>query len=167
MKTLYLVRHAKSSWQYEDVEDVDRPLKGRGIRDAHVISQWIDEELENPEFLLSSPATRALHTAMIFARNLNFPFNQIQVVPSLYMASVEELMHIIHALDDRYSRVMVFGHNPTITQFVNRCIEHRIDNVPTSGIACFSFPVNTWKDVEYSGELIYFDHPKKRKKGAL
>ncbi|HBF20268.1 MAG TPA: histidine phosphatase family protein, partial [Cryomorphaceae bacterium] len=70
MKKLYLVRHAKSSWKEEGVHDMDRPLKGRGVRDAYNTSQWLREQGDRPEFIISSPATRALHTALIFSRNL-------------------------------------------------------------------------------------------------
>lgn len=164
MKTIYLVRHAKSSWQYDDIDDYDRPLKGRGIRDAHMISQWLLDELDGPQMLMSSPATRALHTAMIFARTLNFPFGEIQVDDRLYLATSETLLDIIQALPDDLDSVMFFGHNPTITNFVNRSVDQRIDNVPTSGVVCLRFEEETWKDVSDSGELLYFDYPKKRKK---
>ncbi|GGH75353.1 MAG: histidine phosphatase family protein [Bacteroidetes bacterium] len=164
MKTLYLVRHAKSSWQYDDIDDYDRPLKGRGIRDAHMISQWLADEMSAPSMLVSSPATRALHTAMIFARTLNFPFADIKVDDRLYMATSDHLISFLHELSDDLDSVMVFGHNPTITNFVNRCVDQRVDNVPTSGVVCLHFAEEHWKDVQDSAELLYFDYPKKRKK---
>lgn len=164
MKTLYLVRHAKSSWQYEDIDDYDRPLKGRGIRDAHMISQWLDDEMERPEVLVSSPATRALHTAMIFARTLNIPFSDITVDDELYMATSDALVSILNSLPDEVNSAMMFGHNPTITNFVNRCVDQRIDNVPTSGVVCLHFAEEHWSEVGDRAELLYFDYPKKRKK---
>ena len=78
MKELYLVRHAKSSWDYESVEDYDRPLQGRGIRDAHMVSSVLAGNRETPEAIYTSPAIRAAHTAMIFSRNLIFPFSDTQ-----------------------------------------------------------------------------------------
>lgn len=164
MKTLYLVRHAKSSWEYEDIDDYDRPLKGRGIRDAHMISQWLDDQYDRPQYLVSSPATRALHTAMIFARSLNIPFNTIKVEDELYMASSDTLIEILRGLPDAYDSVMLFGHNPTVTNFANRCADQRINNVPTSGVVCLHFSEESWKYVEDRAELLYFDYPKKRKK---
>ncbi len=164
MKTLYLVRHAKSSWQYEDINDYDRPLKGRGIRDAHMISQWLKDEIDRPDLLVSSPATRALHTAMIFSRTLNVPFNTIQVEEELYMASTDQLIHILKGISDEHDSVMIFGHNPTVTNFVNRCADQRIDNVPTSGVVSLHFAEDSWKHVEDRAQLLYFDYPKKRKK---
>lgn len=164
MKTVYLVRHAKSSWQYDDIDDYDRPLKGRGIRDAHMISQWLDEEMQRPQLLMSSPATRALHTAMIFARTLNFPFKDIDVEDGLYMASSEALLDLLREIPEDVDCVMLFGHNPTITNFVNRCVDQRIDNIPTSGVVCLHFAEEKWKEVGDRAELLYFDYPKKRKK---
>lgn len=164
MKTVYLVRHAKSSWQYDDIDDYDRPLKGRGIRDAHLISQWLDDTVDSPQHLISSPATRALHTAMIFARTLNFPFKDIEVEDKLYMATSDALIELLRTLDDSYDSVMLFGHNPTITNFANRCVDQAIDNVPTSGVVCLHFSEDSWRDVNDRAELLYFDYPKKRKK---
>ncbi len=164
MKTVYLVRHAKSSWQYDDIDDHDRPLKGRGIRDAHLIAQWLEKETDRPQILISSPATRALHTAMIFARTLNFPFKDIDVEEELYLASNSTLIEILHSIPDQYDSAMLFGHNPTITNFVNQCVDRRIDNVPTSGVVCLHFDEQSWKDVNDRAELLYFDYPKKRKK---
>ncbi len=164
MKELYLVRHAKSSWEYDQVDDYDRPLKGRGIRDAHIISNMLSEQTNAPQALYSSPATRAIHTAMIFARNLQFPFSAIELREELYMCSEQQLLDFIRGLSDDFDRVMIFGHNPTMTNFVNRCIDQRIDNVPTTGVACFNFEINRWSDAQFNGRLALFDYPKKHRK---
>ena len=163
MKTLYLVRHAKSSWDYHNLSDVDRPLKGRGIRDAHLISTWLADSSDMPDGVYSSPATRALHTAMIFSRNFGMSFQELNIVDGLYMASVHELMTFCQDLSNDQESVMVFGHNPTITEFVNRCINQRIDNVPTTGVACLKFDINRWEDLEWDAELAFFDYPKNHK----
>lgn len=163
MRKLYLVRHAKSSWKHEGVKDMDRPLKGSGIRDAYSTSEWLRGQKENPDLIIASPATRAMHTALIFARNLNYHFDKIQIQPGVYGASSQDLRELIRAVDDHYQSVMLFGHNPTITDFVNKCIDHRIDNVPTTGVACLKFDVESWKDIDNSAELLFFDYPKRRR----
>lgn len=163
MKKLYLVRHAKSSWKEEGVHDMDRPLQGRGVRDAYNTSEWLHNQGDQPEFIISSPATRALHTALIFAKNLDYSFSDIKIETAIYHASTKELIHIVRELNDDLSSVMLFGHNPTITDFVNRCIDHRIDNVPTTGVACLKFDVTSWKDINKKAELVFFDYPKRRK----
>ena len=163
MKSLYLVRHAKSSWDYPNVSDYDRPLKGRGIRDAHLVSHYLSQQVDPPQALYSSPATRATHTAMIFARNLQFSFSSIKLAEELYMCTEQELLEFIQKIDDSFDRVMIFSHNPTITNFVNRCIDQRIDNVPTTGVACFHFDIPSWKKASFNGRLSLFDYPKKHK----
>lgn len=164
MKKLYLVRHAKSSWKEDGAHDMDRPLQGRGIRDAHNTSQWLMQEDCQPELIISSPATRAVHTALIFAKNLNCVYSKIRIEEKIYEASTQELLDIIHSLDNRFDSVMLFGHNPTITNFVNKRIDHRIDNVPTTGVACLNFDLENWSDVNNKAELLFFDYPKRRKK---
>ena len=163
MKTLYLVRHAKSSWKYDGLQDMDRPLKGRGVRDAYSTSEWLVEQGCKPDHLISSPATRALHTAIIFSKNLDFSIDQIRIDDNIYHAGSKDLMHILRRLDDSYESVMVFGHNPTITDFVNKCIDHRIDNVPTTGVACLRFGAEKWQELDKKADLVFFDYPKRRK----
>jgi len=163
MKKLYLVRHAKSSWKHEGVLDMDRPLKGRGIRDAYNASVWLQEQGDRPDLIISSPATRALHTALIFSKNLDYSFSNIKIEGGIYHASTKELFQIVKDLDDSLDSVMVFGHNPTITDFVNRCIDHRIDNVPTTGVACLKFEEDHWANIGKRAELMFFDYPKRRK----
>lgn len=163
MKKLYLVRHAKSSWKDDRVMDMDRPLKGSGIRDAYDTAQWIREQDEIPELIVSSPATRALHTALIFSKSLGYPFGDIEIKEAIYHATTKDLLHIVRKISDDYSSVMLFGHNPTITDFVNRCIDHRINNVPTTGVACLSFEIEKWQEVDKKAELVFFDYPKRRK----
>jgi phosphohistidine phosphatase len=162
MKKLYLIRHAKSSWKIDAAHDMDRPLKGRGIRDAYNTSQWLKEQEVRPQLIISSPATRALHTALIFSKNLNYSYSNIQIEAGVYEASTQELFRIVRGLDDQHLSVMIFGHNPTITDFVNKCIDHRIDNVPTTGVACLKFNEAHWAEIDKKAELVFFDYPKRR-----
>jgi phosphohistidine phosphatase len=163
MKTIYLVRHAKSSWEDGNLDDHDRPLKGRGISDAHLISALLSQANDSPQALFSSPATRALHTAMIFARNLQFPFSAIAIREELYMCSEQQLLQLIKNLDEGVQSAMIFSHNPTITDFVNRCTDQRISNVPTTGVVSFHFDISSWKDATFNARLALFDYPKKHK----
>lgn len=163
MKTLYLVRHAKSSWEYDNVHDYDRPLKGRGIGDANLIAAYLADQVDPPQVLFSSPATRALHTAMIFARNLNHPLSDIKIHDQLYLCSENEMLKFVQGIDNQYNTVMVFCHNPTITNFVNKCIEQRIDNVPTTGVASFNFETENWAEADFNARLALFDYPKRHK----
>ena len=162
MKTVYLIRHAKSSWDYPHLDDRDRPLKGRGIRDAHLMAALFQEVQPVPA-MVSSPATRALHTAMIFARNFAQTLDYVQTDEVLYDISVSQLISYLRKSPESMESVMVFGHNPTITAFLNRCVDLRIENVPTSGVACLRFDVGVWKDLDFEAELLFFDFPKNHK----
>ena len=163
MKKVFIVRHAKSSWNDPKLSDIDRPLKGRGVKDALIVSNWLSQNHEIPDVLFSSPATRALHTAMIFARNLNFPFSSINIDEDLYMCRAEKLLQFIESTNDDFNSIMIFSHNPTITDFVNMYEHQEISNVPTSGVVCFHFPIDSWKDISLDGELLFFDYPKRHK----
>ena len=164
MKKLYLVRHAKSSWKEEGIKDFDRPLKGRGIRDAHTTAQWLQKQEEAPELMISSPATRAMHTALIFAQELQYPFSDIHIEANLYHGDRDDILQALAKLDNSIHSVFLFGHNPTLTNFVNHCIDHIIDNVPTTGVACLKFESEDWKALGQEAELMFFDYPKRRKK---
>lgn len=161
MKKLFVVRHAKSSWKIADLADVDRPLKGRGIRDAYSTAEWLVNQGDIPDLIISSPATRALHTALIFARRLNIPFSEVDIREEIYEAHLNVLTQMISEIDDQYDSAMIFGHNPTITNLVNYCIEHHIDYVPTTGVACLKFDISSWKQVNQNAELVFFEYPKK------
>ena len=163
MKKLYLVRHAKSSWEEPELHDMDRPLTGRGVNDAYNTSQWLLAQGEVPDRMYTSPATRALHTALIFARSMNYPFVKLKIDERLYEASHAQLMEMVRTMPDTSDSVMFFGHNPTITHFVNRFIEHTIANVPTTGVACLLFPVDSWAEAGNTANLAFFDYPKRRK----
>ena len=166
MRKLYLIRHAKSTWEHDGVHDMDRPLKGRGIRDAYSASLWLLEQGEKAEKVYSSPATRALHTALIFCRELHFPFTDIEIVADLYDASPSDIAAVVNGIPDSCHSAMLFAHNPGITTYLNQRIDHRVDNVPTTGIACLNFSVSKWSEIgkDEQADLLFFDYPKRRKK---
>ncbi len=83
MKTLYIVSHAKSSWEYKGIEDIDRPLKKRGIKDAHLLSKFLSKEIKKPDVFMSSSANRALHTAVIFCENFEYPISNLKYKASI------------------------------------------------------------------------------------
>ena len=100
MKTLYIVRHAKSSWEYEGINDIDRPLKKRGINDAYLVSGVLQKKIETPAVFVSSCANRALHTAMIFSYAFNYPLANLKISKSLYSFSDGYLIKTVKALDN-------------------------------------------------------------------
>ena len=163
MKTLYVVRHAKSSWEYHELPDMDRPLKGRGIRDAHLMASWLQDLLTTAPVLYSSPATRTLHTAMIFARTLGIPLDEVRVAESLYSASHLDIAAFLRGIQGEPGSIMLFGHNPGMSEFITDCVPGFTENLPTGGVAVLQFEISSWNDLGSEAELRYFDFPKNQK----
>ncbi len=162
MKTIYLVRHAKSSWKEMGMKDEERPLNHRGKHDAPFMGKLLRKMKVNPDLIVSSPAKRALTTAKIFAEELDYPEKEIQVEQSVYLADESELYSLIEELDDELESVMIFGHNPGHTYFLNKISEEAIDNMPTCSIASVEFDVDKWNMIKKTkGQLKFFEYPKK------
>ncbi|HEY3732119.1 MAG TPA: histidine phosphatase family protein [Steroidobacteraceae bacterium] len=146
MKTLYLVRHAKSDWSDPALSDSQRPLNARGRRDAPAMARRLAQRYRRPQLLLSSPALRAQRTAEIFARGFGLRRAAIVVNPRLYASTASALLRIVRTLDDGSTRVMLFGHNPELSVLAHRLC-NRIDHLPTCAVARFKFDANSWSEV--------------------
>ncbi len=148
MKKLTLVRHAKSDWGTDFLKDIDRPLNERGYRDAYFMSEWYKKNKSLPQLMLSSSATRALSTALIFWRAIDETLPLI-INDSLYESSVTNVKAVISGIDNKYSHVMLFGHNPFITDLANElCSELFFENIPTCGVVEFELNSTYWNDFE-------------------
>jgi phosphohistidine phosphatase len=162
MKRLYLIRHAKSSWNNPDLADSERPLNKRGKRDAPFMGKCLKKYEAHPDLIMSSPAKRALKTANIIAKEIGFPKGKIVSNESMYMGSVATLFEVIRNIDESYNHVMLFGHNPDLTNLAEYLTNYPVDNIPTCGIFCMDFDIDSWKDIsEGKGTLVFFDYPKK------
>jgi len=162
MKTLFLIRHAKSDWNDYEFNDFERPLNQKGLRNAPLMAQRLKLLNVPVERILASPATRAIHTAQIFAEFLDYPVQKIIKVPELYQADTKTFLQTINQLPQEAETVMIFGHNPTITDMIEYLADHKIDKLPTTGIAMIAFDLEDWKMVSRdSGELKMLDYPKK------
>lgn len=162
MKTLYLVRHAKSSWKEADLSDHDRPLNSRGERDAPRMGKRLQKREPLPKVVISSSAVRAKTTAKILAKEIGYSPSKIVIDEGLYDAGPGDIVSIIRSLDDNIDCAMLVGHNPTFTTLINALGNCHIDNLPTCGIAVLAFPLKTWKGIaKGQGELKHFDYPKK------
>ncbi|MUH37056.1 histidine phosphatase family protein [Zobellia amurskyensis] len=147
MKTLIMVRHGKSSWDYS-VSDRDRPLQERGVNDALLVSSKFHSSAQKVDAVFSSPANRALHTCMIFVRQLQIPLSFVELTNELYDFSGESVLDFISNLDDSLDSVMIFGHNHAFTHVANSLGNTYIDNVSTSGLVHLNFAVDNWNLVE-------------------
>jgi len=161
MKTLYLVRHAKSSRDDPSLADKDRPLDDRGHRDAPKMGKRLAKRDAKPDLILSSPALRALATAEIIAEALGYPLEDIEVNDSLYASDADTLLSVIHQLGDKLDRVMLVGHNPELSELAHR-LASEITDMPTCAVAEFGFDSTSWSDVgKAKPEKVALDHPKK------
>ncbi len=147
MKNLYLVRHAKSSWEY-DLSDHERPLNKRGLKDANLVSNHLKNNLDLPDLVISSDAVRAKTTATIFVDNLGISKDIFQLDNSLYDFGGSDLTEVIKGCDDSVDTLMVFGHNHAMTYFVNTYGNKPIGNVATSGFTHIELNIDSWKDLK-------------------
>lgn len=149
MKTLYIVRHAKSSWREIDLADIDRPLKERGVNDAIKVGERLKERNIIPDLIFSSNAIRALHTAMIIARHLEFPFQRLITRKEIYASTKESLFHFIGEVNNQYDTIMVVGHDPTLTNFINHFLQNQqLDKIPTSAVVELKIIANSWQEIK-------------------
>ena len=161
-KELFVLRHAKSSWDEPNVDDVDRALTPRGINDTHSIANRQKKHLKDLDLILTSHANRATHTATIFAGVIGYPFEKIKLSSSIYEISENQLITIVRNLPDNLARVLIVGHNPTFTYFVNKYLKSPIDNIPTAGMVGLSFHAISWKDISRDNlQSSFFEYPKK------
>ena len=163
MKSLYLVRHAKSSWDFPKLADIDRPLNHRGEKNAPEMGERLKKQGILPDLLISSPAKRAYTTAVEIAKKIGYPMESIQKSMKIYHSGEDELLKVLKNQDNDRKSVMLFGHNPGFTWFANSLAGVDIDNIPTAGIVAIDFEVNDWTDVDFEiGKLVFFDYPKKK-----
>ncbi len=161
MKSLYLVRHSKSSWKEEGMADMDRPLNKRGTDDAHLMGQVLAARGVQPALIVSSPAARAVCTALILAGELGYAPSAIRIEESLYKQPSPDWLGVIRTLPDDAGCVMVIGHDPSASETLSRLAGSRLESLPTTGLAAFECPVDRWKDLAPAGaRLLYVDIPR-------
>lgn len=161
MKTLFLVRHAKSSRDDPSLPDRERPLDERGLRDAPAMGKRLAERKVKPDLLVSSPAVRALTTAHLIADELGYARDDIAIDDRLYASSADDLLGVVHVLDNKLGSVMLFGHNPEFTDLAQR-LSGEITDMPTCAVARFRFDTKAWADVgDITPSKVSLDSPKK------
>lgn len=161
MKTLTLVRHAKSSWDLHDLDDFDRPLNKRGLRDSITMGERLFARGDVPQHIVSSPALRALTTAQRLARAMQMNAGVISTEASIYEASCDSLYDCIWALDENYDDIMLVGHNPGISTLAESLLATGIEPFVTCALAKLSFGCEAWSEIiPNSGILAFSDFPK-------
>jgi phosphohistidine phosphatase len=147
MKKIVLIRHGKSSWK-DPVNDIDRPLKSRGVSDAKLVSKAFLKANFEPDLVVSSPAKRAFDICKIFMQQMEISDKKLQINPTIYDFEGRQTADFIKTLDNSYQKVMLFGHNYAFTSLVNSFGNIYIENLPTSGLVMISFDIDSWKDID-------------------
>ena len=162
MKSLTLLRHAKSSWKSTEVGDRERPLNKRGKHDAPLMGQRIVDNEIRPSLIVSSPARRAWTTAKLVAEQINYPREFLQRDDRLYLASVDSIIDVIGDQDTKFNNLMIVGHNPGMTQFANFLVPNLTSNLPTCGVVSVVIDMDDWNIRARSDvTLTLFDYPKR------
>jgi len=165
MKKIYLIRHAKSSWNDQIVDDFTRPLNSRGKRDVAFMGKRLALFQVLPDTIISSTAKRAEKTAKAIAKTIEFDKEKIIYTDALYESTYERYLDLIHAIDDTNTSVFLIAHNPTITEVGERLSGAILSNIPTCAIVCIAFEVEHFSEItEESGHILFFDYPKKHLK---
>ncbi len=161
MKSLCLIRHAKSSWAEENTEDFERLLNERGYSDAPKMGRKLFESGFKPDLIISSPAFRAISTARRFSRELTYEPDLIVTDMRIYDARESTLVDLIRQIPDEFNKVALFGHNPGLHQISNYLVPVGPAEFPTCAIAWLDFSIQSWKDITAgNGKLYYYDYPK-------
>lgn len=163
MKTLTILRHAKSNWKQNGASDRQRGLSPRGERDAPVMGSRIVEAGIRPSLIMSSPAARAWKTAKMIARAISYPVEFLHREESLYMADSDQLLDLLAQQDNAFNSIMIVGHNPGLTELANRLVPEITDNLPTCGLVAFNVETSDW-DLRSGAtvDLLLYDYPKNK-----
>lgn len=163
MKRLTLLRHAKSSWDDSGIDDHDRPLAARGLRDAPRMGRRLAAHGIAPDAIVSSSAVRARQTAGLVASALGLGEDDILIEPAIYLASPGELLGVLSRIDDAIDELVLVGHNPGLTLLANRLLPNlRLDNLPTAGAVAIDCDTAAWSGLDAAGFRLHAcDYPKK------
>lgn len=161
MKTLLIIRHAKSDWNDPSLSDFDRTLTERGKSDAAMMAKRINKKVIEIDVFVSSPAKRAKKTGKLFMKEYGKNEKDLLLISSLYEASVKDYYDAVENFDDKDNTVAIFAHNPTITEFINSLECSPIYNMPTCAVFGLKIKTDHWKEVsEAEKEFLFFDYPK-------
>ena len=161
MKKLFIVRHAKSSWKNESLQDFYRPLNKRGEVNAPMMAQRLKGKNIFPDAIVSSPAYRAKSTALLLAKGLDFT-KEIVYKKSLYEANIKTIEEILRAVDDKDTTLFLVGHNQELTFFAQKYVDFN-ENIVTCGVLEMTFDCNSWSEInKENASFISYDYPKNK-----
>jgi len=160
MKTLVIIRHANASWAEAGMSDFDRPLSKRGKIEANTMGEIINNTIEKPSIFLSSPAKRAISTTEVICDKITYLRENVIVKDTLYLAEPDEILSALLDIERSNNFVFYVGHNPGVTDVVNKLTGNNIGDMPTCSVARIEFNIDSWNEVEFTrGKLVQFEYP--------
>lgn len=163
MKTLYIIRHAKSSWEQDDLDDMVRPLNDKGKAACLLLGNWFRQQKIKPDYVFTSPATRALHTAIQVTSWVGYPKHKLDIDAQIYFGSVRHVMDRLSSLDETgdYQQVFLFGHEPILSELIYKLTKDELDKFPTAALYSIHWDVDTWSEaMRQLGSKVDFTTPK-------
>lgn len=165
MKHLLLARHGKPSWAHKEVADLDRPLKPSGLEETYLISEWLQKQKIPVDLIITSPAVRAIQTALIISRALKYPAYRLELNDQLYNGDYTKLVKFLQSMDNRYDNIMLIGHDPALTNLYNHLTKETVDKFPSSGFAYMQVKSESFSSLKKgSCKSKFFKSPKKLSK---
>ena len=162
MKTLFLLRHAKSSWKDETVPDVERPLNSRGRKNSDTIGEILKQKKVSPELILSSTAVRARETIDIILRSARLR-GEVRYDERIYEGTVDRLLEVVTQIEKGMQSAMIVGHNPGLENLLSALTTEK-ETMPTAALAKITFKVSNWTDTIKGGSLEWVITPRRREK---
>ena len=147
MKTIYLIRHAKSSWENHNLSDFERPLNKRGMNDTEKIGQKLNQLNFNPEKIIASTSARTTATIQLLCEHTNYNFKNVAFNSTLYHPSRENFMQILEDLPDELESVALVSHNYGISEFADYLTENFMEAMPTCAVVCIELEIDSWKEI--------------------
>lgn len=161
-RKLIIVRHGKSCWDHQGLDDIDRPLAERGILNSAEMAKRLLEKDIVPELILTSPACRALNTALIMLRNWGLQPGKLQIHDPLYDAYLKEIGEVVATAPPEIATLAIYGHNPSFTAYANSFLEKPLDNLPTAGVVVVTLDSKGWSKIgRKEVKETYVDYPKR------
>lgn len=161
-KKLFFIRHAKSSWKDSTMTDFERPLNERGLRDAPFMAELLSKKITKVDLIITSGAERALRTSKEFQKVFKIEDEYFIINDDIYYGMIDTLFNIIKDIDNKYSTVLLFGHNPVLTATCNYLSDTNLFNIPTCGIVELNYTRDNWKNITKKiFKFVSFEFPKK------
>lgn len=163
MKTLYIIRHAKSSWEQEDLDDMIRPLNEKGKTACLMVGNWLKSQKIKPDYVMTSPATRALHTAINVTSWVDFPKSKLDIDAQIYFGNTKSITEKLAQLDQvgHAEKVFLFGHEPILSELIYKLTKDQLEKFPTAALYAIHWNVDTWEEaMKQLGSKVDFITPK-------